>query len=222
MKKNDVYLVFASRFNKDDMYKKIYNKLTKRKRKQMIMKYSFASIIVIFVVSGVLITKNMFDKEENPNTLDEVKNEIYINEIDNVMYDGVSNLDVRVFDTNNSTYAVMPISVQIPSDLKLDTIYIVYIKDKQTGEYDIIHDIIESYTGKNRTVNVAYSSIGEVLRDIDIPKGNLSIVEGIKVMISKNGKTFIGQFKYHDVYYDIESFGLTIDEFLNIIKSIIG
>ena len=56
---------------------------------------------------------------------------------------------------------------------------------------------------------------------MDIPKGNLSIIEGIEVMISKDEQRLIGQFKYQSVYYDIESFGLTIDEFLNIIKSII-
>ena len=33
MKKNDVYQVFDSRFNKDDMYKQISNELKKAKRK---------------------------------------------------------------------------------------------------------------------------------------------------------------------------------------------
>ena len=40
-------------------------------------------------------------------------------------------------------------------------------------------------------------------------------------MISKNDQTLIGQFEYLNVYYDIESYGLTVDEFLDIIKSII-
>lgn len=40
-------------------------------------------------------------------------------------------------------------------------------------------------------------------------------------MISKNDETFISQFKYHDIYYDIESYCLTIDEVINMIKSII-
>ena len=221
MKKNGVYQVFDSQFNKNDMYQKITDKLKKKERRQIVMKYSFASILLILIVSGFFVGKNLFDKKEDPNVLDEVKDEIYINEIDNTMYDGVSNLDVQVFDTSQSTYAVMPLSVQIPSDLKLDTIYIVYVKDEQTGEYDIVHDIIDSYSGDDRRVNVAYSSVGEVLRDMDVPDGNSSIIGGIKVMISKSNQTLIGQFKYQDVYYDIESFGLTIDEFLDIIKSII-
>ena len=40
-------------------------------------------------------------------------------------------------------------------------------------------------------------------------------------MISKNDETLIGQFKYLDIYYDIETWGLTSDEFLDIIDSII-
>lgn len=221
MKKNGVYQVFDCQFNKDDMYQKIRNKLKKEKRKQTVMKYSFASIILIFVVSGFFISKNVFDNKKELDALDEVKDEIYINEIDSIMEDSVSNLDVHVLDTSQSTYAMMPLSVQIPNDLKLDTIYIVYVKDEQTGEYDIVHDIIDSYTGNDRMVNVAYSFVGEVLRDMDISKGNSSIIEGIEVIISKNDQTLIGQFKYQDIYYDIESFGLTIDEFLDIIKSII-
>ena len=221
MKKNGVYQVFDCQFNKDDMYQKIRNKLKKEKRKQTVMKYSFASIILIFVVSGFFISKNVFDNKKELDALDEVKDEIYINEIDNTMYDDVSNLDVLVLDVSHSTYAMQPLSIQIPSDLKLDTIYIVYVRNEQTGKYDIVHDIIDSYIGDDKRVNVAYSSVGKVLRDMDIPKGNLSIIEGIEVMISKDEQRLIGQFKYQSVYYDIESFGLTIDEFLNIIKSII-
>ena len=220
MKKYDVYQVFDSKFNKDDMYQNIMNKLKMKKRKQIVIKYSFACILLILIVSGLFISKNMFcDKEVDKQ--DVVKDKIYINEIDNTMYDDVSNLDVLVLDTSHSTYAMQPLSIQIPSDLKLDTIYIVYVRNEQTGKYDIVHDIIDSYIGDDKRVNVAYSSVGEVLRDMDIPKGNLSIIEGIEVMISKDEQRLIGQFKYQSVYYDIESFGLTIDEFLNIIKSII-
>ena len=220
MKKYDVYQVFDSRFNKDDMYQNILNKLKMKKRKQIVIKYSFASILLILIVSGLFLSKNMFcDKEGDKQ--DVVKDKIYINEIDNTMYDDVSNLDVLVLDVSHSTYAMKPLSIQISSDLKLDTIYIVYVRNEQTGKYDIVHDIIDSYIGDDKMVNVAYSSVGEVLRDMDIPKGNLSIIEGIEVMISKDEQRLIGQFKYQSVYYDIESFGLTIDEFLNIIKSII-
>ena len=220
MKKYDVYQVFDSKFNKDDMYQNIMNKLKMKKRKQIVIKYSFACILLILIVSGLFISKNMFcDKEVDKQ--DVVKDEIYINEIDNTMYDDVSNLDVLVLDVSHSTYAMQPLSIQIPIDLKLDTIYIVYVRNEQTGKYDIVHDIIDSYIGDDKRVNVAYSSVGKVLRDMDIPKGNLSIIEGIEVMISKDEQRLIGQFKYQSVYYDIESFGLTIDEFLNIIKSII-
>ena len=220
MKKYDVYQVFDSKFNKDDMYQNIMNKLKMKKRKQIVIKYSFACILLILIVSGLFVRKNMFcDKEGDKQ--DVVKDKIYINEIDNTMYDDVSNLDVLVLDVSHSTYAMKPLSIQISSDLKLDTIYIVYVRNEQTGKYDIVHDIIDSYICDDKRVNVAYSSVGKVLRDMDIPKGNLSIIEGIEVMISKDEQRLIGQFKYQSVYYDIESFGLTIDEFLNIIKSII-
>ena len=221
MKKNDVYQVFDSRFNKDDMYKQISNELKKQKGKQVIMKYSFASILFIFVVSGFFISKNIFDQKEVPSAFDEIKDEIYINEVDNTMYDSVSNLDVHVLDSKYSNFDVVPISVQVPDDLKLDTIHLVYIKNDQTNEYDILHDVIQCYRGNERGVNVSYSSIGEVLRDVDIPNGSVSIISGIEVMISKNDETFISQFKYHDIYYDIESYCLTIDEVINMIKSII-
>lgn len=221
MKKNDVYQVFDCQFNKDDMYQKITDKLKKKKRKQIVMKYSFASILLILIVSGFFVSKNLFDKKEDPNVLDEVKDEIYINEIDNTMYDSVSNLDVRVTSSDNSSLSIQPIEVNIPEDIILDEIYYVFVKENQSGRYDILHDVVQIYRDENRRVNVAYSSVGEVLRDMDIPKGNYSIIERIEVMISKNDQTLIGQFEYLNVYYDIESYGLTVDEFLDIIKSII-
>ena len=221
MKKNDFYQVFDSQFNKDVMYHKISDKLKKQKRKQVIMKYSFASIILIFAISGFLISKNMFNQKEVPKVFDDVKDEIYINEIDYTMYDGVSNLDVQIISSNQSSHSVQLVKASIPEDLVLDHVYYVFTKDSQTGRYDLLHDVVQVYSGKNRAVNVSYSSVGEVLRDMDIPDGNLSIIEGVEVMISKSDQTLIGQFKYQNVYYDIESFGLTIDEFLNIIKSII-
>ncbi len=221
MKKNDLYRVFDAQFNKNEMYQKIKNTLDKKKRKQIIFKCSLISIAFIFVILGFFMNKSKFDDKSVLNEQDNVKDKIYINEIDQNKYDNVSNLDVRILDISNSSYEVSPISTEIPSDLKLDTIYIVYVKDEQTGKYDIVHDIIESYTGKERAVNISYSSIGEVLRDVDIPKGNFSIVHDVEVMISKNDETLIGQFKYLDIYYDIETWGLTSDEFLDIIDSII-
>ena len=115
----------------------------------------------------------------------------------------------------------MPIGVQVPSDLTLDTIYLVYIKNEESGKYDILHDTVESFRGNDRGVNVSYSPLDEPIRDVDIPKGTSSNINGIEVMISRDDETFIVQFQYQNLYYDIESFNLTLAEVLVIVKSLI-
>lgn len=162
----------------------------------------------------------MFQKDIS-KVADENKDEININEINQNIYDDISNADVYILDTYDSTISVEPLKLSIPTGLELDTIYIVYTKNEDTGQYDIVHDIIQSYIGEDKAVNVTYSTISKPIRDVNVVDGEASFIDGVEVMISKDNTTFIVELLYDDVYYDIESYNLELDEVLKIVKSII-
>ncbi len=220
MRKNGIYQVFDKEFNKDNMYQNILNKLEKKEKQKRIKKYSFVSVSLIIILFCFFFTKNMFQKDIS-KVADENKDEININEINQNIYDDISNADVYILDTYDSTISVEPLKLSIPTGLELDTIYIVYTKNEDTSQYDIVHDIIQSYIGEDKAVNVTYSTISKPIRDVNVVDGEASFIDGVEVMISKDNTTFIVELLYDDVYYDIESYNLELDEVLKIVKGII-
>lgn len=221
MNKNSFYQMFDDKFNKDKIYQEVLEKHDKKKRN--VIKCCF--VPAVFLLGGVIFfaTKDLF-YEEDQNILEDKEDQIYVNEIvsEDDLSDDISNLDVKILNTDSSSFSVTPLEVQVPSDLELDSIYFVYVKDQKSGEYTIIHDTIETYKGDDRALNIAYSSLGKVLRDVDVPVGRMSVIQDTNVMISSMDESFIIVFQYDGVNYDIESYHLTLDEVLMIVRSIIN
>lgn len=57
---------------------------------------------------------------------------------------------------------------------------------------------------------------------MDVPEGKMSVIQDTNVMISSMDESFIIEFQYDGVNYDIESYHLTLDEVLMIVRSIIN
>lgn len=146
MNKNSFYQMFDDKFNKDKIYQEVLEKHDKKKRN--VIKCCF--VPAVFLLGGVIFfaTKDLF-YEEDQNILEDKEDQIYVNEIvsEDALSDDISNLDVKILNTDSSTFSVTPLEVQVPSDLELDSIYFVYVKDQKSGEYTIIHDTIETYKG---------------------------------------------------------------------------
>lgn len=221
MNKNSFYQMFDDKFNKDKIYQEVLEKHDKKKRN--VIKCCFVPAVFLLGVVIFFATKDLF-YEEDQNILEDKEDQIYVNEIvsEDDLSDDISNLDVKILNTDSSSFSVTPLEVQVPSDLELTSIYFVYVKDRKSGEYTIIHDTIETYKGDDRALNIAYSSLGKVLRDVDVPVGKLSVIQDTNVMISSMDESFIIEFQYDGVNYDIESYHLTLDEVLMIVRSIIN
>lgn len=221
MNKNSFYQMFDDKFNKDKIYQEVLEKHDKKKRN--VIKCCFVPAVFLLGVVIFFATKDLF-YEEDQNILEDKEDQIYVNEIvsEDDLSDDISNLDVKILNTDSSSFSVTPLEVQVPSDLELDSIYFVYVKDQKSGEYTIIHDTIETYKGDDRALNIAYSSLGKVLRDVDVPVGRMSVIQDTNVMISSMDESFIIEFQYDGVNYDIESYHLTLDEVLMVVRSIIN
>ena len=132
MNKNSFYQMFDDKFNKDKIYQEVLEKHDKKKRN--VIKCCF--VPAVFLLGGVIFfaTKDLF-YEEDQNILEDKEDQIYVNEIvsEDDLSDDISNLDVKILNTDSSTFSVTPLEVQVPSDLELDNIYFVYVKDQKSG-----------------------------------------------------------------------------------------
>lgn len=100
------------------------------------------------------------------------------------------------------------------------------VEEGELAEEYTLHDYAFSFSGKNadERIELAVSTVEPPLRDCfiicDNPKE--SMVNGCKMYIQQMVNTYITQFSYNGLYYDIESYSISLDEFLSFVKAYIG
>jgi hypothetical protein len=222
--------MFDNQFSKDTNYKKILSKLEGGiYMKNKILKFSLVPICLILIICGIVLFKPDTDVPNVIKVADNDNMEIYINELKNVSMAKLD-ADVQMQEEINIVKEHEPLkNVKIPSDLQLSESFLIYTrKDNQTTQYDILHDYVLVY---NKIVNnlqekkiiVAFSKDFEPLRDYYIDTGNLSVskINDIKVTIAAYNDMYIATFSCNNLNFDIETIGITQEEFISLIKSLI-
>ena len=89
-------------------------------------------------------------------------------------------------------------NIALPSEYKLDNSYELFTRENfNTTEYSLLHDYFLDDSKK-------VSKIGDV-----------------NVIISKYEKMYVATFKYKEINFDIETNGITEEELVNLLESII-
>ena len=91
-------------------------------------------------------------------------------------------------------------------------------------DYSIAHDYIWDYSNEaeNRTIRIAFSKIGKPLRDYYLSsEEKISKIENTDVIITQYEKLYLAEFKLNDVYFDIETAGITQKELVDLLVSLI-
>ena len=115
--------------------------------------------------------------------------------------------------------------LKLLNELKLKNAYTVYTKDNiKNKEYTILHDYVFSYTSSDnkKSIQIAFSKIEKPLRDYffnDI--GKESEIGDTKLMISQYNNMYIATFEKDSIYFDIETEGITQEELVDLLISII-
>ena len=91
------------------------------------------------------------------------------------------------------------------------------------AEYSSLHDYVFNYSKDyENTIKVAFSEVGEPIRDnfLDDSK-KISKIGDVDVIISQYEKMYVATFKCKGIYFDIETNGITEEELVNLLESII-
>ena len=115
--------------------------------------------------------------------------------------------------------------VKIPSEYKFKDSYNVYIrKDMDVAEYNVLHDYVFNYQKDDFSsgIKIAFSEIEEPLRDYFIDdKYKTSKIGDAEIIITQYEQMYMASFKYKDIYFDIETNGITKNELVELLVSII-
>lgn len=208
------------------------------KNKKLI--YTISSICAVFILGvGIFVGTNKLNNnifqndtleigktEEIQNKDESLNIELNINKLDDMA--------MASFDADIKTIEMKKLpekynfikNISIPNEYKLTDCYNVYIKDSQDSEkYDVLHDYVFYYEKDSiNKIRISFSEKGEPLRDyfIDNDKENISRIGELELIISQWKEMYIVTFEYEDIYFDIETTGITENQLVDLLESLIN
>lgn len=115
-------------------------------------------------------------------------------------------------------------NLQIPEEYNFENGYTVYTRENaDTAEYNVLHDYILNYRKDDlNDIKIAFSEIEAPIRDYFIGDGDkISKIGNVELKVSQWEKIYIVTFEYNDIYFDIETTGITESQLVDLLKSII-
>ena len=115
-------------------------------------------------------------------------------------------------------------NIALPSEYKLDNSYELFTRENfNTTEYSLLHDYVFNYSKDcENSIKVAFSEVGEPIRDYFLDDSKkISKIGDVDVIISQYEKMYVATFRCKDIYFDIETNGITEEEMINLLESII-
>lgn len=183
---------------------------------QKFLKYGLVPCVIILgILIGVIV---IYNREDKKTFLEE--SDIIINQV--TSYEDItSDLDVKIVSSICDCIYDDYFGYELPDDLRLNQDYGVLVKDASL-EYNIVHDYVFEFIGNNdRWVHITYSMIEEPLKDYFITSdSNVSVIDGVEVLLYQYEEQYIVDFKYNDMYYEIEANHVTLEELLTLIRGI--
>lgn len=172
-------------------------------------------MIILGILIGVIV---IYNREDKKTFLEE--SDIIINQV--TSYEEItSDLDVKIVSSICDCIYDDYFEYELPDDLRLNQDYGVLVKDASL-EYNIVHDYVFEFIDNNdRWVHITYSMIEEPLKDYFITSDNrVDIIDGVEVLFYQYEDQYIVDFKYNDMYYEIEANHVTLEELLTLIRGI--
>ena len=212
----------------------------KSKKNRQIMYWTTSSAAVLVLGIGLIIGRNNLKntdslKSQNyeiselsqsaPELSVSQDTDIQINELEGTR---MAKIDA---DVKNKNIEELPEKIKfiknisIPEEFKQLDIYEIYTNSNpKERKYDLLHDYVFNYKkDDDNEIKIALSMIEEPIRDYWYDEENKkSKIEDIDVEISQYQKLYMVTFKIDNIYFDIEANGITENQLINIIKSIIS
>lgn len=112
----------------------------------------------------------------------------------------------------------------IPEEYEFENSYTVFTRDdKEVAEYNKLHDYILNYRKDDlNNIKISFSKVEPPIRDYFIQEGDkISKIGDVGLKISQWKEMYIVTFEYKDIYFDIETTGITEKQLVSLLKSII-
>lgn len=230
--------VFENKFNREEIKEEI---LLKNSKKIFLkyFKYAFLPLCLILVLIlafalnsdvTVLSDKNIdttYNNNSYTSSTDLHQDNIIINEILHMNDNHKYRLDI-IKDTN---FVFIPYveelsNINTPKDFDNTQYYRILSKSIEDDNSDytklIQYEFVYFNTSNERQIVIAFSSSNKPIRDYHFSNGEASIINGISLVIYKYENTYMTEFNYHNINFDIETNNITKDEFLTLLRSIIN
>ena len=196
------------------------------------LSYVLASSLVAIALLVGIVAYNV-PKSNNENVMPPTVQEILELNINKAEYQSMMTLDADIKEANTELnsefekdFSFVKKDINAPKDLRDYGVNKVVMtrKDFSDKDYSIAHDYIWDYSNEaeNRTIRIAFSKIGKPLRDYYLSsEEKISKIENTDVIITQYEKLYLAEFKMNDVYFDIETSGITQTELVDLLVSII-
>ena len=194
--------------------------------------YVLSSICAVFILGigifvGVnknLLPSNTVDIGQTDGKGESVKVELNINKLKDM---SMTSLDADVktieLETLPKEFTFIE-NLLIPEEYEFENGYTVYTRaNTDTEEYNVLHDYVLNYRKNDlNEIKIAFSKVESPIRDYFIGDGEkISKIGNVELKVSQWEKMYIVTFEYDDIYFDIETTGITENELVNLLKSII-
>lgn len=195
--------------------------------------YAISSICAVFILGiGIFIgTSKLNNNIFQDNSLEIGKTEDKCLNIElniNILKD----MSMTSLDADTKTIELEQLSEEfmfmknllIPEEYEFENSYTVYIRgQKEIAEYNKLHDYILNYKKDDlNNIKIAFSKIEPPIRDYFIQGGDkISKIGNVELKISRWKEMYITTFEYKDIYFDIETTGITEKQLVDLLVSII-
>ena len=220
--------VITNDFDINNNYTSIRKKMERGNKMNKIFKYSLLPMAIVITMASVFLLNK---KNNTSNILDSnVKNNdvIIVNSIDNNFDNAMLDIDGRSEDIiTDDLYKIYPLlkDIVVPNDYNINEIIKCYLFNEDTGKYDKLYGYNIIYSGGNNKYIDIFILIDTTKRlrcfSINTDEMKSSIVNGNSIKIMGEDKNYYAIFSYNNINFDIETTGISEEEFIQLLKSIV-
>ena len=220
--------VITNDFDINYNYTSIRKKMEIGNKMNKIFKYSLVPMAIVIAITSVFllnkksITNNVLDSNVKNNDV------IIVNNIDNNFDNTKLDIDGRSEDiTSDDLYKIYPLlkDIVVPNDYNINRIIKCYLFNDDTGKYDKLYGYTIIYSGGNNKYIDIFILIDTTKRlrcfSIDTDEMKSSIVNNTNIKIMGENKNYYAIFSYNNINFDIETAGISEEEVIQLLKSII-
>ena len=227
---NNLKYTIQKNFDKEKNYNIILSKIERRDNMKVKLSYVLASSFVAIALLVGIVAYNVPKNDNEIVTPPTVQGVLEIN-INKAKMQSMAKLDADIQEAVvdkeiNKSFPFVQKELNAPKDLKNYGVNRVLMtrKDLSDKDYSVAHDYIWDYSNEaqDRTIRIAFSKVGKPLRDYHLSsEEKISKIENTDVIITQYEKLYLAEFKLNDVYFDIETAGITQKELVDLLVSLI-